>query len=132
MNGLNFINFKIIKMPVKFTACEGGYIATDGTRMCKVTFEERFRIERIKSRIGPESAYLEFLEIFRGGREMEKIVQSLIDFQIGILNNIGVRGEQYIQCVKELDKIKKILGIKQSYYMEQLNKELLGNREWNE
>ena len=66
MNGLNFINFKIIKMPVKFTACEGGYIATDGTRMCKVTFEERFRIERIKSRIGPELAYLEFLEIFRG------------------------------------------------------------------
>ena len=24
MNGLNFINFKIIKMPVKFRACEGG------------------------------------------------------------------------------------------------------------
>ena len=45
---------------------------------------------------------------------MEKIVQSLIDFQIGILNNIGVRTEQYIQCVKELDKIKKTLGIKQS------------------
>ena len=63
---------------------------------------------------------------------MEKIVQSLIDFQIGILNNIGVGAEQYIQCVKELDNIKKILGIKQSYYMEQLNKELLGNREWNE
>ena len=63
---------------------------------------------------------------------MEKIVQSLIDFQVAILNNIGVRAEQYIQCVKELDKIKKILGIKQSYYMEQLNKELLGNREWNE
>ena len=37
---------------------------------------------------------------------MEKIVQSLIDFQIAILNNIGVRAEQYIQCVKELDKIK--------------------------
>ena len=37
MNGLNFINFKIIKMPVRFTACEGGYIATDGLRMCKVT-----------------------------------------------------------------------------------------------
>ena len=63
---------------------------------------------------------------------MEKIVQSLIDFQIAILNNIGVGAEQYIQCVKELDNIKKILGIKQSYYMEQLNKELLGNREWNE
>lgn len=63
---------------------------------------------------------------------MEKIVQSLIDFQVGILNNVGVRAEQYIQCAKELDKIKKILGIKQSYYMEQLNKELLGNREWNE
>ena len=63
---------------------------------------------------------------------MEKIVQSLIDFQIAILNNIGVGAEQYIQCVKELDKIKKILGIKQSYYMERLNKELLGNKEWNE
>lgn len=71
MNGLNFINFKIIKMPVRFTACEGGYIATDGTRMCKITFEERFRIERIKSRIGPKSAYLEFLEIFRGERNGE-------------------------------------------------------------
>lgn len=63
---------------------------------------------------------------------MEKIVQSLIDFQIGTLNNVGVRAEQYIQCVRHLDSIKKILGIKQSYYMEQLNKELLGNREWNE
>lgn len=63
---------------------------------------------------------------------MEKIVKALIDFQVGVLNNIGVTSEQYIQCVKELDKIKKILGIKQSYYMEQLNKELLGNREWNE
>lgn len=63
---------------------------------------------------------------------MEKIVQSLIDLQIGLLNNIGVRAEQYIQCVKELDKIKKILGIKQSYYMERLNKELLGDKEWNE
>ena len=61
---------------------------------------------------------------------MEKIVQSLIDFQIGILNNVEVRTEQYIQCVRHLDSIKKILGIKQSYYMEQLNKELLGNREW--
>ena len=63
---------------------------------------------------------------------MEKIVQSLIDFQVGILNNIGVTSEQYIQCVRQLDAIKKILEIKQSYYMEQLNKELLGNREWNE
>lgn len=63
---------------------------------------------------------------------MEKIVQSLIDFQIGILNNVGVRAEQYIQCVKELDNIKKILGIKQSYYMDRLNKELLGDKEWNE
>ena len=71
MNGLNFINFKIIKTPVRFTACEGGYIATDGLRMCKVTFEERFRIERIKSRTGPKSAYLEFLEIFRGERNGE-------------------------------------------------------------
>lgn len=61
---------------------------------------------------------------------MEKIVQSLIDFQIGILNNVGVRTEQYTQCVRHLDSIKKILGIKQSYYMEQLNKELLGNRVW--
>ena len=67
-----------------------------------------------------------------GGREMEKIVQAMIDLQIGLLNNIGVRAEQYIQCVKELDKIKKILGIKQSYYMERLNKELLGDKEWNE
>ena len=71
MEGFEFINFKIIKMPVRFTACEGGYIATDGLRMCKVTFEERFRIERIKSRIGPKSAYLEFLEIFRGERNGE-------------------------------------------------------------
>lgn len=63
---------------------------------------------------------------------MEKIVQSLIDFQIGMLNNGGVRADQYIQCVRHLDAMKKILGIKQSYYMEQLNKELLGNREWNE
>lgn len=62
---------------------------------------------------------------------MEKTVKALIDFQIGILNNIGVTSEQYIQCVRQLDAIKKILGIKQSYYMEQLNKELLGNKEWN-
>lgn len=72
MDGLNFINFKTIKMPVKFKACEGGYIATDGLRMCKVTFEERFRIERIKSRTGPKSAYLEFLEIFRGGEKWRR------------------------------------------------------------
>lgn len=63
---------------------------------------------------------------------MEKIVQSLIDFQIATFDNIGVSAEQYIQCGQELDKIKKILGIKQSYYMERLAKELLGNREWNE
>ena len=63
---------------------------------------------------------------------MEKIVQSLIDFQIGVLNNIGVTATQYIECVKRLDDIKKILGVKQSYYMERLNKELLGNKEWNE
>lgn len=61
----------MMSKPIKFTACEGGYIATDGSRMCKVTFEERFRIERIKSRIGPKSAYLEFLEIFRGERNGE-------------------------------------------------------------
>ena len=72
MDRLNVINFKITKMPVRFTACEGGYIATDGLRMCKVTFEERFRIERIKSRIGPKSAYLEFLEIFREGERWRK------------------------------------------------------------
>lgn len=66
MEGFEFINLKIIKMSVKFRACEGGYIATDGTRMCKITFEERLRIERIKSRIGPKSAYLEFLEILGG------------------------------------------------------------------
>lgn len=71
MEGFEFINLKIIKMPVKFRACEGGYIATDGTRTCKITFEERLRIERIKSRIGPKSAYLEFLEIFRGERNGE-------------------------------------------------------------
>ena len=76
MNGLNFINFKIIKMPVRFTACEGGYIATDGTRMCKITFEERLRIESVKSRIGPKSAYLEFLEIFRGERNGENSSES--------------------------------------------------------
>lgn len=58
-------------MSVKFRACEGGYIVTDGTRMCKITFEERLRIERIKSRIGPKAAYLEFLEIFRGERNGE-------------------------------------------------------------
>ena len=34
---------------------------------------------------------------------MEKIVQAMIDLQIGLLNNVGVRAEQYIQCVKELD-----------------------------
>ena len=71
MEGFESINFKIIKMSVKFRACEGGYIATDGTRMCKITFEERLRIERIKSRIGPKSAYLEFLEIFREERNGE-------------------------------------------------------------
>lgn len=71
MEGLGFISIKIIEMPVKFRACEGGYIATDGTRMCKITFEERFRIERIKSRIGPKAAYLEFLEIFRGHTDGE-------------------------------------------------------------
>lgn len=32
----------------------------------------------------------------------------------------------------KLDNIKKILGIKQSYYMDRLNKELLGDKEWNE
>ena len=63
---------------------------------------------------------------------MEKIVKALIDFQIGILNNAGVRAEQYIKCVEQLDNIKKILRIDQGYYMRQLDKELLGNKEWNE
>lgn len=48
MNGLNFINFKIIKMPVKFTACEGGYIATDGLRMCKVTSYSMLKVTHKK------------------------------------------------------------------------------------
>lgn len=66
----------MMSKPIKFTACEGGYIATDGTRMCKITFEERLRIERIKSRIGPKSGYLEFLEIFRGERNGENSSES--------------------------------------------------------
>lgn len=61
----------MMNKPIKFTPCDGGYTATDGLRMCKITFEERLRIERIKSRIGPKSAYLEFLEIFRGERNGE-------------------------------------------------------------
>ena len=48
--------FKQIKKPIKFTACEGGYIATDGLRMCKVTFDQRLRLEKLMNNGKKEEA----------------------------------------------------------------------------
>ena len=31
---------------IRYTPCEGGYIATDGLRMCKITFKERVEISK--------------------------------------------------------------------------------------
>lgn len=38
------ITIKVQKPVIRYTPCEGGYIATDGLRMCKITFQERVEI----------------------------------------------------------------------------------------
>lgn len=38
------ITTKVQKRVIRYTPCEGGYIATDGLRMCKITFHERIEI----------------------------------------------------------------------------------------
>lgn len=63
---------------------------------------------------------------------MEKIVQSLIDLQIGLLNNAGVTTQQYISCINRLNEIKSILKVNSTYYNGRLDQALLDNREWNE
>ena len=62
MEGFEFIN---LKMPVKFRACEGGYIATDGLRMCKVNYPQRLRLEKIMSDGEMERAKFVFECIWR-------------------------------------------------------------------
>lgn len=63
---------------------------------------------------------------------MEKIVQAMIDLQIGLLNNAGVTTQQYISCINRLNEIKSILKVNTTYFNGRLDQALLGNREWNE
>lgn len=63
---------------------------------------------------------------------MEKIVQAMIDLQIGLLNNAGVTTQQYISCINRLNEIKSILKVNTTYFNGRLDRALLGNREWNE
>ena len=37
---------KVQKLVIRYTPREGGYIATDGLRMCKITFQERVEISK--------------------------------------------------------------------------------------
>lgn len=63
---------------------------------------------------------------------MEKIVQAMIDLQIGLLNNAGVTTQQYISCINRLNEIKSILKVNSTYFNGRLDQALLSNREWNE
>lgn len=63
---------------------------------------------------------------------MEKIVQAMIDLQIGLLNNAGVTTQQYISCINRLNEIKSILKVNPTYFNGRLDQALLSNREWNE
>ena len=51
--------------PIRFTACEGGYIANDGLRMCKITFEQRVKLEELMSNKQMIAASLLFGSIWR-------------------------------------------------------------------
>ena len=51
--------------PIKFTACEGGYIATDGSRMCKVNFDDRIYLESLMSKNRMIDAIFVFLQMWR-------------------------------------------------------------------
>lgn len=63
---------------------------------------------------------------------MEKIVQAMIDLQVGLLNNAGVSTQQYISCINRLNEIKSILKVNPPYFNGRLNQALLGDKEWNE
>lgn len=51
--------------PIKFTACGGGYIATDGSRMCKVDFDDRIYLESLMSENRMMDAIVVFLQMWR-------------------------------------------------------------------
>ena len=55
----------MMSKPIKFTACEGGYIATDGSRMCKVNFDDRIYLESLMSENRMIDAIVVFLQMWR-------------------------------------------------------------------
>ena len=55
----------MMSKPIKFTACEGGYIANDGLRMCKVKYQQRLRLEKLMSDGEMERAKFVFECIWR-------------------------------------------------------------------
>ena len=55
----------MMSKPIKFTACEGGYIATYGSIMCKVNFDNRLYLEGLMSENRMIDAIVVFLQMWR-------------------------------------------------------------------
>lgn len=55
----------MMSKPIKFTACEGGYIGTYGSIMCKVNFDDRIYLESLMSENRMIDAIVVFLQMWR-------------------------------------------------------------------
>lgn len=63
------MEYAIPERSIRFTSCGGGYIATDGLRMCKITFEERLRIDKYLSDGHEIAAHIVFMNTWRQQNE---------------------------------------------------------------